>query len=85
MILDIDIKHVLRCLRGTIAYGLIFSSSDEVKLLSYANSNWISSVLWIVLQKQSVLRLVLQKKILFQLVIQKKSILQLVLHKQSVF
>ena len=47
--LDIDTKHVLRYLRGTLYYGLGFVSRGEVNLLGNENSNWSASVLQLVL------------------------------------
>jgi hypothetical protein len=34
-------KHILRYLRGTIAYGLKYTSSGGVMLYGYADSNWV--------------------------------------------
>ena len=39
-----DAKHVLRYVRGTITYGLRYTSSNRVLLAGYANSNWVGSV-----------------------------------------
>ena len=36
-------KHVLRYVRGTINYGLRYSSSSGVLLARYANSDWVGS------------------------------------------
>ena len=37
-------KHVLRYVRGTITYGLRYTSSSGVLLFGYASSDWASSV-----------------------------------------
>ena len=37
-------KHVLRYLRGTITYGLKYTSSSGVMLVGYADSDWAGSV-----------------------------------------
>jgi hypothetical protein len=37
-------KHVLRYLRGTIGYGLRYTSSSDLTLVSYSNSDWAGSV-----------------------------------------
>ena len=36
-------KHILRYLRGTIAYGLKYTSSGGVMLHGYADSDWAGS------------------------------------------
>jgi hypothetical protein len=36
-------KHMLRYLRGTIAYGLRYVSGGDVKLQGYTNSDWAGS------------------------------------------
>ena len=36
-------KHVLRYVRGTITYGLRYTSSSGVLLSGYANSDWDGS------------------------------------------
>jgi hypothetical protein len=36
-------KHVLRYLRGSIAFGLKYSSSGGVLLHGYADSDWVGS------------------------------------------
>jgi hypothetical protein len=38
-------KHVLRYLRGTIGYGLIYSSSIDMRLLGYADYDWVGSTI----------------------------------------
>ena len=37
-------KHILRYVRGTITYGLRYTSSSGVLLARYADSNWNGSV-----------------------------------------
>ena len=37
-------KHVLRYLCGTIGYGLRYTSSSDLTLVSYSDSNWAGSV-----------------------------------------
>ena len=37
-------KHVMRCLKGTLDYGLRFVGDQEFKLLEYFDSDWASSV-----------------------------------------
>ena len=37
-------KHVLRYLRGTVGYGLRYTSSSDLTLVSYSNSDWVGSV-----------------------------------------
>lgn len=49
-------KHVLRYLRGTIAYGLKYTSSSSVMLHGYADSSWAGS-------PKEYLRLLLQFRI----------------------
>ena len=39
----IDAKHLLRYLRGTVTYGLKYTSSSGVMLLGYADSDWDGS------------------------------------------
>ena len=36
-------KHVMRYLKGTLYYGLIYASSGEIKLHGYADSDWCES------------------------------------------
>ena len=36
-------KHVLRYVRGTITYGLRYTSSSGVLLSGYADSDWVGS------------------------------------------
>jgi hypothetical protein len=36
-------KHILRYLRGTITYGLTYTSSGGLFLHGYANANWAGS------------------------------------------
>ena len=36
-------KHVLRYVRGTVEYGLLYVNGDGVKLMGYTNSDWASS------------------------------------------
>ena len=36
-------KHILRCLRGTIAHGLKYTSRGGIVLHGYADSNWVGS------------------------------------------
>ena len=36
-------KHVLRYVRGTITYGLRYTSSSGVLLVGYADSNWVGN------------------------------------------
>jgi hypothetical protein len=38
-------KHVLRYVRGTIAYGLIYTSSGGVMLHGYTDSDWMGSTM----------------------------------------
>ncbi|XP_057789848.1 secreted RxLR effector protein 161-like [Salvia miltiorrhiza] len=33
-------KRILRCLKGTINYGLLYSSLDQYKLVGYSDSDW---------------------------------------------
>ena len=37
-------KHVLRYVRGTITYGLRYTSSSGVMLVGYVDSDWVGSV-----------------------------------------
>ena len=37
-------KHILRCLHGTVAYGLRYASNGGVLLFVYINSNWYGSI-----------------------------------------
>ena len=37
-------KHVLRYLRGTIGYGLRYTSSSDMSLVGYSDSDWARSV-----------------------------------------
>ena len=37
-------KHVLRYLRGTIGYGLRYTSSSDMALVGYSDSNWAGRV-----------------------------------------
>jgi hypothetical protein len=37
-------KHVLRYLKGTVDYGLRYTSDREIRLQGYANSDWVGSV-----------------------------------------
>ena len=39
----IGAKHVMSYLKGTLDYGLRYTSSGEIKLHGYANSNWVGS------------------------------------------
>ena len=41
----VSAKHVLRYLRGTIAYGLRYTSNNGVMLLGYADNDWVGSIL----------------------------------------
>ena len=36
-------KHVLRYLRGTVGYGLRYTSVGGVRLFSYTNSDWVGN------------------------------------------
>ena len=36
----IGAKHVMRYLKGTFDYGLIYTSSREIKLHGYVDSDW---------------------------------------------
>ena len=36
----ISAKHVMRYLKGTLDYGLRYTSSEEIKLHGYAYSDW---------------------------------------------
>jgi hypothetical protein len=38
-------KHILRYVRGTIAYGLRYTSSGGVMLHGYTNSDWMGSTM----------------------------------------
>ena len=38
-------KHVLRYVRGTITYGLRYTSSSGVLLAGYADSDWVGSAI----------------------------------------
>jgi hypothetical protein len=40
----IGTKHVMRYLKGTIDYGLIYFSDREISLQGYTDSNWADSV-----------------------------------------
>ena len=37
-------KHVLRCLKGTIDYGLRYVADYEFGLVGYTDSDWAGSV-----------------------------------------
>ena len=37
-------KHVLRYLRGTVGYGLRYTSSSDLTLVNYSDSDWDGSV-----------------------------------------
>eukprot|EP00253_Pinus_taeda_P025501 PITA_25501 len=37
-------KHILRYLKGTITYGLSYSSNGGISLHGYADSNWVGSL-----------------------------------------
>jgi hypothetical protein len=37
-------KHVLRYIRGTINYGLIYTASSDIQLHGFTDSNWLGSV-----------------------------------------
>ena len=39
----IGAKHVMRYLKGTLDYGLRYTSSGEFKLHGYADSDWVES------------------------------------------
>lgn len=39
-----SVKRILRYLQGTLDHGVIFQSSQQLKLVSYANADWGSSV-----------------------------------------
>ncbi|KAK5783771.1 hypothetical protein PVK06_038284 [Gossypium arboreum] len=36
----VTLKHILRYLRGTLSYGLLFRRSERLSLVGYANANW---------------------------------------------
>jgi hypothetical protein len=36
----VETQHVLRYLHGTVGYGLIYVSDNEVKLQDYTDSDW---------------------------------------------
>jgi hypothetical protein len=36
-------KHVLRCLKGTLDYGLCYTGDHDFRLYSYTNSYWVGS------------------------------------------
>ena len=40
----VEIKHILRHVRGTIAYGLRYTSSGDVMLHGFTDSDWMGSV-----------------------------------------
>jgi hypothetical protein len=40
----ITVKHILRYVRGTIAYGLRYTSSGGVMLHGFTDSDWMGSV-----------------------------------------
>ena len=37
-------KRMLRYLRGTIDYGLRYTSSNDMTLVGYSDSDWVGSV-----------------------------------------
>ncbi|XP_052486373.1 uncharacterized mitochondrial protein AtMg00810-like [Gossypium raimondii] len=37
-------KRVLRYIKGTLSFGIMFSKVDSMKLLGYADSDWVGSV-----------------------------------------
>ena len=37
-------KHVLRYLRGTVGYGLRYTSSNDLSLVAYSDSDWAGSM-----------------------------------------
>ena len=37
-------KHVLEYLRGTVGYGLRYTSSSDLTLVGYSDSDWARSV-----------------------------------------
>jgi hypothetical protein len=37
-------KHVLRYMKGTVYYGLIYVSDHEIRLQGYVDSDWVDSV-----------------------------------------
>jgi hypothetical protein len=39
----IDAKHVLRYIRGTINYGLRYTTSNDIQLHGFTNSDWAGS------------------------------------------
>jgi len=38
-----ETKHVLRCLRGTTQFGLLYRKTEGVKLQGFKNTNWVVS------------------------------------------
>jgi hypothetical protein len=36
-----EAKRILRSLRGTIGYGLVYRSTKDFRLIGYTNSNWV--------------------------------------------
>ena len=38
------VKHILRYLRGTVGYGLRYTSSNDLTLVGYSDSDWVGSV-----------------------------------------
>ncbi|KAK5787031.1 hypothetical protein PVK06_041682 [Gossypium arboreum] len=37
-------KRVLRYIKGTLSYGMLFSKAKSLKLIGYTNSNWAGSI-----------------------------------------
>ena len=38
-------KHVMRYLKGTLEYGLMYESNQRISLQGYVDSNWDGSVI----------------------------------------
>ena len=38
------VKHVLRCLSGTVDFGLDYRRSEGIRLVGYTDSDWAGSV-----------------------------------------
>ena len=42
----VAVKHILRYVRGTIGYGLRYTSSGGVMLHGYTDSDWMWAIQW---------------------------------------
>jgi hypothetical protein len=65
----VAVKHILRYVRGTIAYGLRYTSSGGVMLHGFTDSDWMGSAV----DRKSTFRILIQFRFSYDFLVQQET------------